>query len=80
VWANGQSSYYLERTNSTGRFGSYLLTHASATYRVNKAVSAELQVRNLFDRYQEYVWYDGTQSLHSPGAGRAVYVSLQFRM
>ncbi|MEY4207768.1 MAG: hypothetical protein RLZZ20_920 [Pseudomonadota bacterium] len=80
VWANGQSSYYLERTNSTGRFGSYLLTHASATYRVNKAVSAELQVRNLFDRYQEYVWYDGTQSLHSPGAGRAVYVSLQVRM
>ena len=80
AWANGQSGYYLERTNSTGRFGSYLLTNASATYRISKAVSAELQVRNLFDRYHEYVWYDGSQSLHSPGSGRAIYASLSIRM
>ncbi len=80
VWANGQSSYYLERTNSTGRFGGYALANASATYRISKGVSAELQVRNLFDRYHEYVWYDGAQSLHSPGAGRAVYASLQIRI
>lgn len=80
AWANGQSSYYLERTNIQGRFGSYLLAHASATYRLNKAASAELQIRNLFDRYHEYVWWDTTQSLHSPGAGRAIYASLQIRM
>ncbi len=80
VWANGQSSYYLERTNSTGRFGDFLLTNASATYQISKAVSAGLQVRNLFDRYHEYVWYDGTQSLHSPGAGRAIHASLLIRM
>lgn len=80
AWANGQSSYYLERTNATGRYGSYLLVNASASYRISKTVSADLQVRNLFDRYNEYVWYDGAQSLHSPGAGRAIYASLQFRM
>lgn len=80
LWANGQSSYYLERTNSTGRFGSYLLANASATYRISKTMSAELQARNLFDRYHEYVWYDGAQTLHSPGSGRAIYASLQIRM
>lgn len=80
VWANGQSSYYLERRNSTGRYGGYLVANASASYKISKHLSAELQMRNLFDRYQEYVWYDGTQSLHSPGAGSAIYASLQIRM
>ncbi len=80
VWANGQSSYYLERTNSTGRFGGHLLTHVSVSYRISQTLSADLQVRNVFDRYHDYVWHDGTQSLHSPGAGRAVYASLQLRM
>jgi iron complex outermembrane receptor protein len=80
AWANGQSSYYVERTNSQGRFGSYLLANASATYRLSKTAGAELQIRNLFDRYHEYVWWDTTQSLHSPGAGRAIYASLQIRM
>ena len=80
AWANGQSSYYLERSNSTGRYGSYLLANASATYRISKTMSADLQVRNLFDRYAEYVWYDGTQSLHSPLSGRAIFASLQIRM
>ena len=80
AWANGQSSYYLERTNTTGRFGSYLLANASVTYFISKHLSADLQLRNVFDRYHEYVWYDGTQSLHSPGAGRAIYAALQIRM
>ena len=80
VWANGQSSYYLERRNSTGRYGGYSVANASASYKISKHLSAELQMRNLFDRYQEYVWYDGTQSLHSPGAGSAIYASLQIRM
>ncbi len=80
VWANGQSSYYLERTNSTGRFGSYVLANTSVSYRISKTMNVEIQARNLFDRYHEYVWYDGAQSLHSPGAGRTIYASVQIRM
>ncbi len=80
AWANGQSSYYLERSNSKGRFGDYLLVNTSASYQISATVSAELQVRNLLDRYHEYVWFDGSQSLHSPGAGRAIYVSVLIRM
>ncbi len=80
AWANGQTSYYLERTNSTGKFGSYLLMNTSVSYQVTSTVSVDLQVRNLFDRYYEYVWFDGAQSLHSPGAGRGVFVALNVKM
>ncbi len=80
AWANGQSGYYLERTNSTGTFGSYMLMNASVSYQVSSTVSVDLQVRNLFDRYHEYVWYDGAQSLHSPGAGRGVFAALNVKM
>jgi len=39
-------------------------------------VSVEMQVRNLFDRYNEYVWWDGAQSLHAPGTPRSVFGTL----
>lgn len=70
----GQRSYYLERTNSTGKFGGYALVNASATYAVNDKLDVELQVRNLTDRYYEYVWHDGTQSLHAPGSPRSIHL------
>lgn len=77
--ANGQSSYFLERTNSTGQFGGYVLLNVSAAYQLTKQVSLELQVRNLANRYYEYVWHDGTQSLHAPGAPRSVFGSVNVR-
>lgn len=79
AWLQGQSSYCLERSNSTGRFGGYALTHVSATYRASRQVDLELQVRNLGDRYYEYVWYDGTQSLHAPGNGRSIHAMVTAR-
>ena len=78
-WVNGQSSYYLERTNATGKFGNFAHVNLSAAYRFTPAVSAELQVRNLFDRYSEYVWWDGAQSLHAPGTPRSLYGTLAVR-
>ncbi len=79
AWVNGQSSYFLERTNSTGKFGGYALANLSAAYGMTPALSVELQVRNLFDRYYEYVWWDGAQSLHAPGTPRSVYGTLALR-
>jgi len=74
--ANGQSSYFLERTNSTGKFGGYLLLNVSAAYQLSKTLSLDLQVRNLTNRYHEYVWHDGSQALHAPGAPRSVFASV----
>ncbi|WP_459744949.1 TonB-dependent receptor [Pseudomonas sp. 3A(2025)] len=80
AWANGQSDYYLERTNSTGKFGDYVLVNLGATYQLTPSLSVDLQAKNITNRYSEYVWYDDTagvqQSLHAAGDGRAVYAGL----
>lgn len=76
AWANGQGDYYLERANSAGKFGGYFLMNLGAAWQIQKNLSLELQVRNLADRYYEYVYWD-TESMHSPGDGRAVYASMR---
>lgn len=73
AWLNAQGDYYLERTNTTGRFGRRLLIDIGGYYEVSRHVRVELQLKNLTDQYYEYVWYDGTQTLHSPGDRRALY-------
>ena len=76
---NGQSSYYLDRTNTTGKFGGYSLLNVAAAYSVRKNLDVEVQVRNLTNRYYEYVWHDGTQSLHAPGSPRSINLMLTSR-
>jgi iron complex outermembrane receptor protein len=76
---NGQGSYYLDRTNTTGKFGAYAVANVSAAYRIGNNLDVELQVRNLADRYYDYVWHDGTQSLHAPGSPRSVNLMLTSR-
>lgn len=81
AWANAQSSYYLERANTRGKYGDFVLLNLSAAYNVTKDVALEFQVRNLTDKYYEYVWWDDTnnQSLHSPGDGRAFYGAVRLK-
>jgi iron complex outermembrane receptor protein len=74
--ANGHGDYFLERTNSTGKFGGHYLLNAGLSYQITKAINLDFQVKNLTDRYWEYVWHDGAQSLHSPGDRRAYYASV----
>lgn len=80
AWVNGQSDYYLERTNSTGKFGGYVLLNLGAAYQVTPTLSIDVQAKNITDRYYEYAWYDSSagvqQSLHASGDGRAVYAGL----
>lgn len=52
-----------------------------AMYKLSETMSVDLQLKNLTNRYYEYVWYDpdgADASLHSPGDGRAVYAVLTF--
>lgn len=78
-WANGQGDYYLERTNSTGKFGGYFLSNIGAAYQWSKDLSLEAQIKNVTNQYWEYVWHDETQSLHSPGSPRALFVSMNMK-
>ncbi|WP_157270997.1 TonB-dependent receptor [Azohydromonas aeria] len=75
----GQSSYYLNRQNNTDKFGQYFLVNASAVYSFSDKLDLELQVRNLANRYYEYVWLNGSETLHAPGNPRSVHLMLTGR-
>lgn len=72
-----QGSYFLTTANTTGTWGRSALTNLDLRYRWKKTVVA-LAVKNVFDRYHEYVWHDGAQTLHSPGDARAFLGSVTF--
>ncbi len=73
LWTTGQGNYFLDTANSTQQFGEYALLNLALDYQVNKQVGLQFQVKNLTNTYWEYAWFDGTQTLHSPGDGRAFY-------
>ncbi len=74
----GQSAYFLERTNSTARYGSLALLDLGLRWQAGPALQVQAQVKNLADHYHEYVWWDGAQSLHAPGSGRSLHLGLQW--
>lgn len=76
----GQGDYFLERSNSTGRFGGFTLLDLGLRWTATPALQFELALKNAADRYREYVWWDGTQSLHAPGEGRALAAALRVRL
>lgn len=79
---HGQSDYYLERTNSTGKFGDYLLFDLGANYQFNERFSFDLQVRNLTNASYEYVWWDSdnSQALVGPGDGIGLFAGVSLKM
>ncbi|WP_421684709.1 TonB-dependent receptor [Stutzerimonas urumqiensis] len=76
AWLNGQTDYYLERENLQPQYGGYVLFNLGAAYQLSETVAVDLQLKNLTDRDYEYVWWDGVESLHAPGDGRALYAGL----
>ncbi|WP_126420470.1 TonB-dependent receptor [Asticcacaulis excentricus] len=76
---NAQDSYYLEQTNTTGRFGAYSKVNATVVYALTSRIDVQAEVKNLTDAYSEYVWWDGSQTLHSPADPRAAYLSLRLK-
>ncbi|BBB60811.1 TonB-dependent receptor [Undibacterium sp. KW1] len=78
VSSNGQGDYYLTTTNTGSKFGAYALFNMSAKYKVSPALELEFQTKNITNRYYEYVWIND-QSRHSPGDGRAFYMSANMK-
>lgn len=74
-----QSDYELTPSNSQGRYGDFTQLGLKARYEVNSALMLSAQIDNLTDEYYEYVWWDGSQTLHSPGQGRAVSAAIKFK-
>lgn len=82
--ARGQGDAYIERDNTQGKFGQFVVFDASANYQWNDKINLDLQVKNLADRYYEYVWWNTTPSpnisMHAPNDGRAAYIAVNFKM
>jgi iron complex outermembrane receptor protein len=80
LWGNGQSSYALTPANSLPRYGAYLVVTGEVAWRVLPQIEVAAQLKNLGNRRYEYVWYDGTQVLHSPADSRALYGSVRLTL
>lgn len=74
-WTEAQGDYYLTTANAEGKFADKVLSNLDVFVKVHRALSLGAHVKNLFNGYHEYAWYDGTTTLHSPGERRAFYLT-----
>lgn len=78
AWVQGAGSSWLEPTNArAGKYGDYRTLNLGATWSVSPAVQLDVQLLNANDGQREYVWWDGVQTLHSPGEPRSLHVALR---
>ncbi len=77
--ARGQSNYMLTSAGTGGQWGDLVVVDFAATYDLSDHYQLGLTVKNLFDTYYEYVWWDGAQSLHSPADGTNATFSVRVR-
>jgi iron complex outermembrane receptor protein len=80
LWGNGQSSCELTPANVLPRYGAYLVATGEVAWRVMPRLEVAAQIKNIGDRRYEYVWFDGSQVLHSPADGRALYGSVRLTL
>jgi iron complex outermembrane recepter protein len=79
LWTTGQGDYYPDNANTLGQYGEYALLNLDIGYQVNKYVDLQFQAKNLTDTYWEYVWDNGSTTMHSPGDGRAFYGAINVK-
>lgn len=79
LWTTGQGDYFPDNANTLGQFGEYALLNLDIGYQVNKWVDLQFQAKNLTDTYWEYVWDNGSTTMHSPGDGRAFYGAINIK-
>lgn len=78
AWLEAQGDYYLTTANTLDRYGDRRLVNLDALFKVHRAVTIGAHLKNVFDAFHEYVWFDGVEVLHSPGERRALYVTSTF--
>ena len=80
---NGQSSYFIDTTNSE-KVGSYALVNATMGYKINTSTDVEVQIRNLTDRLYYYSYdnvYAGSPgNFYAASMPRSVNVTLSMKL
>jgi iron complex outermembrane recepter protein len=74
-WSYMQGQYQITPQNDRGTWGDIRTVNSDISWRY-RALAVGVGVTNLFDRYSEYVFFDGAQTLHSPAASRALFLTL----
>ncbi|NDY92531.1 TonB-dependent receptor [Ideonella sp. TBM-1] len=84
--ARAQGDYYIDDLNAQGKWGAQRQVDLSVRRQLGPQLSVDLEVKNLTDREQAYVWYDSffwptgqAQPMFSPAAPRTVVLSLHLR-
>ena len=67
----------IEHLPLTGKFGAYRTLNLGASWAVTPALQVDVQLLNAADGHREYVWWDGSQTLHSAGEPRSLNVALR---
>ncbi|RZT53234.1 iron complex outermembrane receptor protein [Sphingomonas sp. BK036] len=80
LWGNGQSSYELDPANTQGRYGEYVVLNAEVAYKLTPKIEISAQLKNLANKRYEYVWYDGTQRLHTPADPRSLFGAVRLTL
>ncbi|HMW24665.1 MAG TPA: TonB-dependent receptor [Burkholderiaceae bacterium] len=83
----GQGDYELTRSNDHGRWGGYTLLNLGASWQPSPSWEVSAEIKNVTNRYNEYVWWEtnsslaaGGQTLHSPGAPRSLGLALRVHL
>jgi iron complex outermembrane recepter protein len=74
-WSYLQGAYQITPQNDRGTWGDIRTVNADVSWRW-RAVAVGLGATNLFSRYSEYAWWDGTQTLHSPAPPRSLFLTM----
>ena len=81
AWLQGQGSYWLERTNAlTAKYGAYRTLNIGASWTATPTLQVDVQLLNANNGRREYVWWDGRQTLHSPGEPRSLNVACRLSL
>lgn len=81
AWMQGQGSYWLERSNAlTAKYGAYRTLNLGANWVVTPVLQIDAQLLNANNGRREYVWWDGSQTLHSPGESRSLNLALRLSL
>jgi iron complex outermembrane recepter protein len=75
MWTEVQGDYHLTTANAEGRFGARRLVNLDGFLKVHRVLTLGAHLKNLTGASHEYVWFDGSQTLHSPGERRAFSVT-----
>lgn len=78
AYGSYQGDYHLSNSNDNNKYGQYSIIDIALDYQLDWG-NIGLRINNIFDRYYEYVYLLGDETIHSPGDGIGANLSFSYR-